>query len=177
MGIGTQGISTTGISASSLSVSFDDQKRRSVVEVVKLFSLKLVERAHKQPEILKAFSSRVFEEFVAELWSGFGYDVELTKKTRDSGRDIIAIRRREAQVRYLIECKRSLTNKAVSVGVVRELFGVLEDDGTTKAFLPTTGYFSGEALEFFERNKWRLEPADYDAVCDWIKLYIDSKYS
>jgi HJR/Mrr/RecB family endonuclease len=41
---------------------------------------------------------RLFEEFVAELFHEFGYEVELTKRTRDGGRDVIAIREAEAAV-------------------------------------------------------------------------------
>src|SRR5258708_40197380 len=56
---------------------------------------------------LISLTPRQFEELIAEIWSRFGYEVELTARTRDGGRDIIAIRRSvEASYRHLIECKR-----------------------------------------------------------------------
>ena len=71
---------------------------------------------------------RGFEELVAELFGGFGYEVELTKQTRDGGRDIVAIKRGEVQVKYLIECKRPDPGGHVGVGPARELLGVLTDE-------------------------------------------------
>jgi hypothetical protein len=41
--------------------------------------------------------ARTLEEIVAELFDNFGYEVELTKRTRDGGRDIIAIRHSTAR--------------------------------------------------------------------------------
>ena len=41
--------------------------------------------------------SRILEEMIAEIFSGLGYDVELTKRTRDGGKDIIALRKRDGK--------------------------------------------------------------------------------
>ena len=88
---------------------------------------------------------------MAELFFGFGYDVELTAKTRDGGRDIIAIKRAEANVKYLIECKRPDPGGYVGVRPVRELYGMKTHEGATKAILATTAYFSQDAMPFFRR--------------------------
>ena len=45
----------------------------------------------RDPSQLCEIDRRVFEELVAELFDGFGYAVELTARTRDGGRDMIAV--------------------------------------------------------------------------------------
>ena len=111
----------------------------------------------------------------AELFGGFGYEVELTKQTRDGGRDVIAVKRAEVQVKYLIECKRPDPGGYVGVRPVRELLGVRQDEGATKAILATTAYFSKDAKLLFERHPWVLEPKEFDDLKEWIKLYMKLK--
>jgi restriction system protein len=118
---------------------------------------------------------RRFEHLVAELFNGFGYEVELTKQTRDGGKDIIAVKRAELDLRFLIECKRPDPGDPIGVSTVRELYGVKVDDGATKAILATTTHFTPDAVVFSERNKWELELKDYDAIKEWITKYLGEK--
>ena len=81
-------------------------------------------------------SPRQFEEFIAEIRNRFGCEVERTKQTRDGGRDIIAVKRAEANCRFLIECKRYDPKNKVGVSIVRELYGVKIHERQPKEFLP-----------------------------------------
>jgi len=85
---------------------------------------RLLSEAKSNPIELLRLNSRQFEEMVAEIWQRFGYLVERTSQTRDGGRDIIAIKQTEANLRFLIECKRYERRHKVGVGIVRELYGV-----------------------------------------------------
>ena len=136
---------------------------------------KFIDYFSKHPNELKTIDRRLFEEFVAELFFGFGYEVELTQKTRDGGRDIIAIKNTETELKYLIECKRPDPGNKIGVKPVRELLGVKQDEKATKAILATTSYFSKDALQLFERNKWELEPKDFDGLTNWINMYKQKK--
>jgi hypothetical protein len=149
---------------------------RSIMEVTGIVGAKLVEYFARHPDELKSMDRRKFEELVAELFSGFGYEVELTKQTRDGGRDVIAIARREIEVKYLIECKRPDPGGYVGIRPVRELYGVKCDEKATKAILATTAYFSPDALLFFENHKWEMEPRDYDGLLEWIADYMNRRY-
>jgi restriction system protein len=138
-------------------------------------SKRLIE-LHRDPEQLRRIERRLFEEVVAELFHGFGYSVELTARTRDGGRDIIALGHNDQiRTKYLIECKRPDPGNPVGVGLVRQLFGVVEDEGATKGLLVATTYFSQDARAFEERNEWRLELKDYEHVVDWIAYYVQLK--
>jgi len=156
-------------------VQFDLERKingKTIIECSALVGQEFVEFFNKYPNELKIMDRRKFEELVAELFGGFGYDVELTKKTRDAGRDIIAVKRKEVQVKYLIECKRPDPGGYVGVRPVRELLGVRQDEEATKAILATTAYFSKDAKLLFERHPWILELKEYDDLIKWIDLYM-----
>jgi HJR/Mrr/RecB family endonuclease len=149
--------------------------RTTIITVSDLVGRRLVEHFLKHPEKMKTMDRRRFEELIAEVFAGFGYQVELTKQTRDGGRDIIAVKRREVETRYLIECKRPDPGHVIGVRPVRELFGVKQDEGATKAILATTAYFSRDALLFFDRHRWDLEPRDYDGIMSWLEMYRETR--
>jgi HJR/Mrr/RecB family endonuclease/DNA-binding CsgD family transcriptional regulator len=132
----------------------------------------LIHHFARNPEKMKTLDPRKFEEIIAELFFGFGYHVELTKQTRDGGRDIIAIKDSEVLAKYIIEAKRPDPETPVRIGPVRELYGVKSDEGATKAILATTTYFTRDARIFFDRHKWELEPRDFQGIMKWIHDYL-----
>jgi len=99
----------------------------------------------------------------------------LTKQTHDGGRDIIAVKRAEVQVQYLIECRRPDPGGYVGVSPVRELLGVKTDERATKGILATTAYFSKDARLLFEKHKWELELKEYEDLREWIQFYLKIK--
>lgn len=148
---------------------------QTIIEVSSLVGETLIQYWHRQPEALRLIDRRKFEELVAELFAGFGYDVELTQQTRDGGKDIVALKRREVDVKFIIECKRPNPGKAVGVSAVRELHSVKMTEGATKAILATTTYFSPDAKLLFEKHRWELEPRDFGAIREWIADYLRLK--
>jgi hypothetical protein len=171
-------LSAMDIPSQPLIVKFDiDRLHRgqTVLEVTNGVGRALVERLSKNPEELRTLDRRLFEELVAEIFHGFGYEVELTKRTRDGGRDVIAIKDAEAAVRYLIECKRPDPGHKLGVGVVRNLYGVLKHEQATKGILATTAFFTKDARLFFDQHRWELEPRDYPGLLNWIEMYKKQK--
>lgn len=133
---------------------------------------RMIEDFYINPEKLKNIDRRKFEEMVAELFTGFGYNVELTKQTRDGGKDIIAIKKCDVNLKYLIECKRPDPGNPVSISPVRELYAVKTSERATKGILATTSFFTKDALSFFNMHKWELEPKDYNGIMAWIADYL-----
>ena len=138
----------------------------------------LLNKIASAPNLLQAIpktDSRVFEQLVAEVFRGFGYEVILTKRTRDGGKDIIALIRKDGNVteKLLIECKH--WNNKINVDAVRNLIGVAasEQDLPTGVILATTSKFTPDA------QKLRINPAiaihlalkDYEEVLKWIREY------
>jgi restriction endonuclease Mrr len=148
---------------------------KTIIDVAKVVDEKLVAYFLGHPDELKTMNRRLFEKLVAELFHGFGYEVELTKQTRDGGKDIIAIRQDEIKVKYLIECKRPDPGGYVNVRTVRELYGVKSSEGATKGIIVTTAYFSKDAKDFFDKHKWELEGKQYEDLRQWLEKYLQTR--
>jgi restriction endonuclease Mrr len=118
---------------------------------------------------------RLFEELVAEIFRKFGFEISLTKKTRDGGKDIIALRREEGKVveRLLIECKH-WKNK-IDVKPVRNIVGVAvtQDDLPTGIILATTSTFTEDAknIKINPSISIQLTLKDYNDILEWIGDY------
>jgi|HubBroStandDraft_6_1064221.scaffolds.fasta_scaffold1082890_1 hypothetical protein len=122
-------------------------------------------------ETLLQMGSREFEQLVAEIWKRFGYEVELTKATRDGGYDVVAVKQgKEMASRILIECKRYDLRNPVGVSIVRELYGVKTAQKATKAILATTSYLTDPATEFIDDHYWELEAKDHEGIVEWVKI-------
>jgi restriction system protein len=120
----------------------------------------------------RAIDARALEEVVAEVFDGFGYEVELTKRTRDGGRDVIAIRHSTIKDdKYLIECKH--WEHRVDIGVVRELLGVGVAEPNSGLILASTSGFTKDARVFAEREqvRWVLALKDRDDLDGWVEEY------
>lgn len=107
-GVDPVGTGPTGVSQ-IFTASFDTESKtdsRSIIEIVSFVNRSFIERLSRFKDDLRVIDRRQFEELIAELFVGFGYEVELTRRTRDGGKDIVAIKRREVNTKYLIECKR-----------------------------------------------------------------------
>lgn len=141
------------------------------IKVISTLETSLVDRVLRFPTEMRGLSPREFEQFIADLLSGLGWAVELTARTRDGGRDIIAVRSAE-QRRLLVECKRYQT-RPVGVAIVQRLGGVLLGDPATQGLIATTSHFSRDALEFLARDqvKWVLSGRDYHGIIDWLAEY------
>ena len=150
---------------------FDSQNFRNELLLFSPAAKELITLFQSQPHLLTQIDPLALEEMVAELFHSSGYHVELTKRTRDGGCDIIAVKRTEVNLRLLIECKRT---EKVRVGVVRQLKGVL-DGNATKAILATTGFLTPDARLFVEKHEWQLEAHDRDAIIAWINRYTCRK--
>jgi restriction endonuclease Mrr len=133
---------------------------------------RLLREHARRPQALLELSARQFEEFIAEVWRHLGYEVELTKRTRDGGYDIAAIKQAEVSSRFLIECKRYAPDNHIGVSLVRELYAVKLHQKATKGILATTSHFTGPAEEFIEDHYWELEGRDGDGVMNWVKQLV-----
>jgi len=81
----------------------------------------LIKLIQEDSSYLYWISPGEFEEIIAEIFRAQDYEVRLTKRTRDGGKDVIAIHRNELGLEtcYFIECKRHAPHRKVDVGIVR----------------------------------------------------------
>ena len=132
----------------------------------------LIDIIERDPRRIFSISSRQFEEVIAEVFAKRGFDVELTKQTRDGGRDIVAIGSSMGiRHKYLIECKRYAPSRNVSIAAVQRLYGVKIAERANKAILATTSGFTRDAREFAHQHIWDIDLRAYDDIMAWIKTY------
>ncbi|EMK6944100.1 TPA: restriction endonuclease [Vibrio cholerae] len=126
----------------------------------------------KNPEKMYDLTPRKFEELVASILKDMGFDVELTKATRDGGRDIIAYVRNSVSS-YLthIECKKYAPDNKVGVGIIREVLGVHNLRQATKSIIVTTSFFSRDAIKEAEMAKNHLDLKDFNDLKSWLQQY------
>ncbi|HSE67660.1 MAG TPA: restriction endonuclease [Gemmatimonadales bacterium] len=128
----------------------------------------LADRLAKRPELMRSLTPRQFEEFVADLYAGAGFDVELTPAQSDGGFDVYA--RQPApfgSMVTLIECKQYASHRRVGVEMVRQLAGVVETEQAHAGVLATTATFTSGAQSFAERYK-RIALQDYFNLQDML---------
>lgn len=116
-----------------------------------------------------------FEEIMAELLRSQGYQVELTKRTKDGGYDIIALRSLAGNIPFksLVECKR-YKNK-VGVGIIRSFKDVVMTNNANMGIIATTGLFTAGAWKKKEQTPYLLDFRDKDAIVAWVKDYVANR--
>jgi restriction system protein len=138
----------------------------------------IVAELKKHPEDIFKLTSRQYEELIAELMSDMGYEVELTRATRDGGKDILASIKTDAtDFLMLVEAKRYGQDHKVGVSLVRALYGTLCDYQANSGMLVTTSSFSKDAKEFQGKHQYQLKLREYADVASWIQRYGKPKYN
>lgn len=136
---------------------------KNIIRGIAVVGDTLLKRAREEPRIIHNFSPREFEEFVCELLDKQGYNVKLTKQTRDGGKDIIVVQKSIlGEFCIYVECKKYDTSRPISVSLVRELYGTVMVDNATAGMIITTSHFSEDAKEYTEQIKHRMTLKDYN---------------
>lgn len=132
---------------------------------INVITCSLLEKVASKPEILYEITPRQFEELVCELFERKGYNVRLTRQTRDGGKDLIILNNSIlGDLMIYAECKRYSQKHPVNVGLVRELYGTIEADKATAGIMVTTSYFSKDARKFQEKISGRMNFIDYSEL-------------
>lgn len=140
-----------------------------IITKIALINSSLVEQVKKNPSFMFSMTSRQFEEFVAELFEKDGFNVSLTKQSRDGGKDIFIVENnRMGNFLYYLECKHFSQDVPVGVRLVRELYGTVVADRATAGLLVTSSYFSKEARDFTEQIKTQMSLMEYIDLKNWI---------
>ena len=126
----------------------------------------------ENPEKLRDVEAREFEEIMAEIYHRLGYKVELTKETRDGGKDII-IRKPDilGDLVFYVECKRYSSKRKIGVDIVERFSGVIELDKVNGGVIATTSFFSPDAQKLIlEKNlNCKIQMHDFDRVKELLK--------
>ena len=132
---------------------------------------KLIHDLLCEPELLFAVDSREFECLVAEILCRRGYNVQVTRQSRDGGVDIYASRLEPNGLHglYFVQCKRQSKRNRVGVRPVRELYGVVCARNATGGIVITTSFFTSPAINFQSTAPNRIALQDNSAVMRWLR--------
>jgi transcriptional regulator with XRE-family HTH domain len=123
---------------------------------------RLIQLLAAHPELMYELRSRRFEELMAALYEKEGFAVELTRQTRDEGVDLYLVRHTSfGRLLTVVDTKRYRPDRPVGVGIVRQLYGAVEDKKASAGVVATTSYFSHDAQSFQARVPFRLGLQDY----------------
>ncbi len=162
-------IITTEIFTSKSKDNIDEEidKKDSAIITLSPINDKVLKYLSENPEALYQLKGREFEYVMAEIYNKLGYKVEVTKASRDGGKDII-IRKPEilGDFIYYVECKKYAANRHVGVGIVKELDSVINMDKINGGIIATTSYFTKDAKDLILDNKWdfRIKLHDYNVI-------------
>lgn len=140
---------------------------RNVIITLSPINDNVLKYLSENPQAFYQLTDREFEIVMAEIYNKLGYKVELTKSTRDGGKDII-IRKPEilGDFIYYVECKKNAAKRHIGVGMIRSLVGTINTDHVNGGILATTSYFTPDAKKFITDNKYdyQIQMHDYDVI-------------
>ena len=129
---------------------------------------------------------RVFEELIADIYGGLGYETRLTAKTRDGGYDIMLSENSSGE-QIVVECKRYRESRKVGIEIVDRILGVQLRHQIPKARIVTTSTFTsgaqaaaseaaqvGYALELFDASDLLAALQVYNAALP--PLHLDPRF-
>jgi len=109
---------------------------------------------------------------IAGAYAEQGFEVVLTPRSNDKGRDVIATSRGVGSIRYFDQVKAYGPGRLVTADDVRAMIGVLAIEGNvSKGIITTTSAFAPGILtdEGIQRlMPYRLELKARDALLEWL---------
>lgn len=163
-----------------LYLDYDLNKLGVSEETSPIISLEEVKRVksiigdiYKDNNILYKIEPHEFEEVVAELLFYRNFEVELTKRTRDGGYDILALQKVSGiPFKLLVECKRYRSDRPVDIQIVRSFMDVIHEENANAGLIVTTSYFTQPVKERQAKKPYLLNLEDRIDVLDWVEKYI-----
>lgn len=126
------------------------------------------------PEEIFNIDPRRFEELIAGAYEREGYDVILTDRSGDKGKDIIATMPGRGAIRIFDEVKRYKITRPVTAKEVRALLGTITARGNvSKGVLTTTSHFAPTLLDDPDIARlipYRLELKPREALFPWLGI-------
>lgn len=94
-----------------------------------------------------------FEDLVGSLFEDDGWEVEITSKSRDGGKDIVAKRENAGNptIAY-IEAKKNAQTRKINISQVKEFVATVAADNVGSGFMVTTSHFSKPAIQWLENK-------------------------
>lgn len=134
--------------------------------------VRLIKHLASHPQEINTLTPRQFEELTADLLSGFGYTVKLNKGSKDGGVDVFAERTTDTGKELtIVQCKKHSPDHKVGEPIIKQLYADVLTRNATRGLIVTTSSFTKDALKFIESLRYRLTPADFAKLQDWLQKF------
>lgn len=166
------------VSPSQLNARFDLDENATGLIVPKRKSIivaKSMEEAIRKVEQDKSeimqMSPRTFEIFMADLFRMIGFEVELTKCTRDGGADLICVKNLQGiPIKLAVEIKRYNDKRPIDVSLVRSFVGANQQFQANRLVYVTTSSYTKPARDFATGCAGHLLTLkDYAQIQEWCR--------
>lgn len=149
---------------------FPDGRIYGFGDAKSLIRAKFINFSYPVKQVLLELTPRDFELLIAYLYKKKGYEVHVTKRSRDGGYDVLAEKKSNREHERLhIECKRY--EQKISVDIVRKALGTLNVSKATKAVVVTSSDFTKPARDEALKSK-RAELISYETLNEEMKTHV-----
>ena len=139
----------------------------------------LIDESAKNPKLLFEIDPRTLEKIVADIFSTFGFQVELTSRAKDGGCDVICLSQAHGiPIKIAFEVKRYSENRPVGVELVRSFVGANKLIDANKLVFVTTSRFTRGAREYANSPfvSSLLELREMPDIIEWCKQSSLKRY-
>jgi len=144
-----------------------------LVEGIRIPWRVMLEIISQDPNEIYNMDPRKLEELIAGAYFEEGYEVELTPRSGDRGRDVVAIMRGIGSIRIFDQVKRYKISSPVTAEEVRALVGVISSHGNvSKGIITTTSVFAPTLLDDPDIRRlvpYRLDLRPRDKLLPWLE--------
>jgi restriction system protein len=152
-----------------------------LVQAVALPWVEIIDLISRSPEKMHDIDWRKWEEIIAAAYKRQGFDVTLTPRSNDKGRDVIATSRGLGSVRFIEQVKAYRPGHVVTAEDVRAMVGVLTlEPNVSKGLVTTTSTFAPGIMQdpdIARLMPYRLELRGRDALLEWLTAVAAEKTS
>ena len=143
-----------------------------LVESVAFAWFEIVELIQRSPDAIYEIDWRKWEEIIAGAYSQQGFEVILTPRSNDKGRDVIATSKALGSIRFFDQVKAYRPGHVVTAEEVRAMIGVLNiNANVSKGLVTTTSSFAPGVLQDPDIARfipYRLELKGRELLLDWL---------
>lgn len=149
------------------------------IEAVAVPWFEIVQLIQREPATIYQIDWRKWEEIIAGAYRAEGFEVTLTPRSNDKGRDVIASSKGIGSIKYFDQVKAYGPGHLVTAAEVRAMVGVLQLEGNvSKGVITTTSNFAPGIMQDEAITRlipFRLELKPRDPLLAWLKSIAERR--
>lgn len=147
---------------------------KEVLIAIESLSSQLAVMVARNPAALECIEWRDLERLIAEVFSGLGFDAELTPSSKDGGKDVVVTCTVSNETRsYAVEIKHWRSGNRVGNGVIMEFLHVIARENRNGGLLlATCGYCDNAFENLTEIDRPKIRFGTDEKVVSLCRNYV-----